>query len=95
MSWSVSCVGKPAAVKAALVAQFENARKGTASVPHEQQSVAFVEQLVNDQLDFLTAIPKMAVRVEAGGSAYKSAGPPVSGSTSLKVDVQPLYGWVE
>lgn len=95
MSWSVSSIGKPAAVKAALAAQFESAKKSTANVPHEQESVGLVEQIVNGQLDFLTDIPNVAVRVDANGSAYKSTVPPVSGSTSIKVEVTPLYGWVE
>lgn len=95
MSWSVNAVGRPAAVKAALATQFENAKKNTASVPHEQASVGLIAQLVSNELDFLTDVPGMAVRVEASGHAYKSGSPPTSASTSVKVDLQPLYGWVE
>lgn len=92
MSWSVACMGKPLAVKAALEEQFANAKKNTASVPHEQEAVALIERIVNAQLDFLADLTKVAVKVEARGSAYKSGA---TGSSSVTLDLQPIYGWVE
>lgn len=91
MSWSVNAVGRPAAVKTALVQQFENAKKSTANVPHELASVGLIEQIVNDQLDFLADVPNVAVNVAANGSAYKSGQ---NGSSSVRVSVEPLHGWV-
>lgn len=93
MSWSVHAVGKPAAVKIALVQQFAAAKQSTAGIRHENVSVDYVEQIVNDQLDFLVDIPNMAVTVAASGSAYKSGSG--VGSSQISVKVDPIYGWVE
>lgn len=96
MSWSVNATGKPAAVKAALVEQFANAQKNTAAIPEESRTVELVEQLVNTQLDYMMEIPKQAVSVSAGGSAYKpSTYPQGGGSLTVTYLVQPVYNWVE
>lgn len=103
MSWSVNAIGKPAAVKAALAASFEQAKKNCASVPHEADAVGIAEQLVNNQLDFLATInnPPTAVKVEASGSAYFSDNAQAdttvkrSGASNVKVEVQPVYGFIE
>ncbi len=107
MSWSVSAVGKPAAVKAALVASFEQAKRNTANMPHEQAGVNAAEAAVNAELDFLATINNpgpVAVKVEASGHAYYTdVNEPVgdavktkrSGSSSFSVKVEPLYGFVE
>lgn len=93
MSWSVNAVGKASAVKAALVKQFEYAKNGTVSVPHEHESVKLVEQIVIGQLDFLASIdPPVAVLVQANGSAYRN---PNSGHSSIQLKVEPLQGFVE
>jgi hypothetical protein len=94
MSWSVSAIGKPAAVKAALVQQFESARNATKHFQHEQDSVRHCESIINGELDFLAARTNpVAVRVEASGSAYSNADG--VGSTQVKLEVTPLYGFVE
>lgn len=92
MSWSVNAFGKPAAVKTALAKQFESAKLGTKSLPHEHAAVESIENIVNWELDFLAACTNKAgyayvVRVEAGGSAYKSADG--SGYTQINCKVQP------
>lgn len=92
MSWSVNAMGKVAAVRAALAVQFANAKSGTAHIPHEQRSVVLVEEIVNDQLDFLAGTPTKVVRVEASGSAHKSAD---SGYSQVKLLVEPVSGFVE
>ena len=93
MTWSVNAVGKPLAVKAALVAQFKQAYVGTAHMPHEQATVAAAEQMVNTELDFLAGCKGVAVHVQGGGSAYKDTQG--NGSTSMTLKVEPLYGFVE
>jgi len=94
MSWSVSCLGKPSAVKSALAKQFEAAKRSTASVPDEQKAVEFAEQIANLAMDFLVDVPGIAARVSGGGSAYKSSGPPTSGSFGFKLEIEQLYGFV-
>ena len=94
MSWSVSAVGKPAAVKVALAKQFEHAKSGTRHIPHEHESVGQVEAIVNGQLDFLAArTSPMAVQVSGSGSASQASDG--GGSTEVRLEVKPLYGFVE
>jgi hypothetical protein len=97
MSWSISATGKPAVVKAALVKQFEVTKVSTAGIPHEQKSVELVEQLVNDQLDFLAQVTKpQAVTVSAGGSVwYSKTGDDITGSSQVQLKVEPIYDFVE
>lgn len=96
MSWSVGSVGKPAAVKAALAAQFDRAKQSTAGIPHECESVGLIEQIVNGQLDFLTDLPGVAVTVAASGSAYKSlSATPPTGNSSVSLSVTPIYGFAD
>lgn len=92
MSWSVNAMGRLAAVRAALATQFTNAKSSTAHIPHEQRSVGLVEEIVNDQLDFLAGTPTKVVRVEASGSAYKSTD---SGYSQVKLLVEPVSGFIE
>ena len=94
MSWSVSAVGKPAAVKASLAKQFESAKQSTKQMPHENAAVGNVEAIVNGELDFLGQCANAsAVTVSASGSAYRSTDG--SGSTQVKLEVSPIYGFVE
>jgi len=95
MSWSVTSIGKVAAVKAALAPQFEASKKNTANIPHESQTVGLVENIVNLQLDFLADIPGAAVKVTANGSVYKSGSPPMSGNSNVSLTVEMLYGLAE
>lgn len=93
MSWSVGAVGKAAAVKAALVPQFASAKESTKAIPHEQRSVGLVEQLVNDQLDFLAAMEvPQAVEVSAAGSAWTDKA---RGYSQVEVKVKNIPGFVE
>ncbi len=95
MTWSVSSVGKPAAVKASLASQFASAKKGTEGYPHECESVSLIEKIVNDQLDFLGALsPVPAVRVSAHGSCWKPASG-AGGDSSVKLEVAVVPGFVE
>lgn len=94
MSWSVSSIGKASAVKADLVMKFENAKNNTKGIPAESEAVGIAEQLVNNQLDFLTSVNGGAVRVEASGSA-STGGTNYSGSAQIKVEVQSIHGFVE
>lgn len=93
MSWSVVATGKADAVKRFLASQFENCKRQTANIPHEQKSVELIEQIVNDQLDYLMSMGSAkAVSVSASGSAYKSGN---EGSTQTKMEVTPIYNFVE
>jgi hypothetical protein len=94
MSWSVLATGKPAAVKAALAKSFASAKESTKHVPHEQESVGKVEDIVNGQLDFLAATTNPgAVQVSASGSAWRSTDG--QGSTQVEMRVTPLAGFIE
>jgi hypothetical protein len=68
-------------------------------MPHEQAGVDAAQQAVNAELDFLATITNpgpVAVKVEAGGHAYYTdAENGRSGSSSLSIKVEPLYGFVE
>lgn len=94
MSWSVFATGKPAAVRAALAKSFAAAKESTKHVPHEQESVGKVEEIVNGQLDFLASMKNpQAVQVSASGSAWTSTNG--EGSTQVEMKVQPIPGFVE
>jgi hypothetical protein len=94
MSWSVSAIGKPAAVKIALAKQFESAKNSTKNMPHENESVGAIETIVNGELDFLAARTNpLAVQVTGSGSAYYSSDG--TGSTQLQFEVKPIHGFVE
>ena len=91
MSWSVSAIGKPAAVKAALAPQFQRAKDGTANIAAEQAAVAYVEAAVNVQLDFLAGGAKPpAVQVTASGSARSDGS-----ASEVRMEVKTLHGFVE
>jgi hypothetical protein len=95
MSWSLSGVGKPAALKAKLQPQFEQAKKNVAHVEHEVKAVELAEQLVNGELDFLAeqAAPT-PVTVSAGGSA-SNGNHAYPRTSQVTVSVQPIYGFAE
>jgi hypothetical protein len=97
MSWSVTAVGRPKAVKAALVQQFADAKKSCAWIPEEAASVGHAEDFVNAQLDLLAPDPKSAVRVSASGSAAKESEhqSTVSRYASSSITVENIYGFVE
>jgi hypothetical protein len=94
MSWSLSGVGKPAALKARLQPQFEQAKKNVAHIEHEAKTVELAEQLVNGELDFLAQQNAAAVTVSASGSA-SIGSPTYPGNSQVNVDVKPIYGFVE
>ena len=95
MSWSIVAVGKPsAALKAELSKQFEVAKQSTLNIPAEQKSVAAVEQLVNLQIDFAAVNRVSILQVSASGHACLSSKD-WPGALSIKVDVNPIYGFVE
>jgi hypothetical protein len=94
MSWSVTQSGKAGALKVALVTQFDIAKRGCAHMPHEQEMVALIEQLVIKQLDWLD--PSTVVTVTGNGSAYQSNGsPPNNRGASFSLAFTPIYGFVE
>ena len=94
MSWSVSAVGRTAAVKKALERQFEAAKNATKWINHENLSVAIVENLVNNELDALDGAEYgKAIRVEASGSASTENGKVRSSQVSVKIE--PIYGFIE
>lgn len=97
MSWGVGpTTGKPAKVKEVLAEQFERVKKQVVAVPHEVESVETVEKLVNSELDFAVANGVAALTVSAGGSCNVGATDgSYKGSTSVKVSVEPIYGFVE
>lgn len=94
MSWSVSSIGKPSAVKALLAEQFSAAKLGTAQIPLEQAAVAAIEVAVNSQLDFLADVPGVAVHVQASGSVCKDgATTPVWGSAACNLKFETFSGF--
>jgi hypothetical protein len=97
MSWSVSAIGKPAAVKAAINQQFEQCLPQLAkneALKHEHASAALAQESIEAQLNFLidNQIP-CAVRVEANGSAWFT--PPSHGYTNHNMKVELVAGFVE
>lgn len=91
MSWSVSAVGKPAAVKASLATQFENAKKNTAWCKPESESVGHIESAVNVLLDSM--LQTQAVSVSANGSCHNDNG--ILRSADTSITFKTLYGFVE
>lgn len=92
MSWSVSAVGKPPAVRASIAKQFTNGPK--CSEPEEsirQAAAAIIDKALAEQGD------KVAINVSASGSqsADYSTTPPTVTSNSLKISVDVIYGFVE
>jgi len=92
MSWSVSAVGKPSAVRDAIAKQFTNS--GKCSEPEEsirQAAAAIIDKALEAQGD------KVALNVSASGSqsADYSTAPPTVTSNSLKISVDVIYGFVE
>lgn len=94
MSWSVSAVGKPAAVSAKIS---EDVLKYTCSEPEEtlKKSAAAIIATA------LAAFPQdnIAVRVEANGSQqpwYRKDGTVGEGfANTLRVVIEPVWGFVE
>lgn len=87
MSWSVSAVGKPAAVKAKLAEAFA---KNPCAEPEEtiRQGVAVTIGIALDSFS-----ESSAVQVSAGGSQSTNDNKPIS--NMLNVKIEPLYGFVE
>jgi hypothetical protein len=94
MSWIVTSVGRPSAVKAALVSQFEQSKRNVAHYEPELKSVELAEQLVNAELDHSVAVGAKAVTVSASGSASKGSET-YPGTNQLSVSVQPIYNFQE
>jgi len=98
MSWSVSAIGKPPAVKATLTKQFDRAKNATKGIPTEAEAVALAEQLVNNQLDFAIAQGVGAIKVDVYGSISPASKAELSSypaSCKVKVEVQSFYAFVE
>lgn len=94
MSWSVSAVGKPVAVAAAIEQQFAGSACAEPEETVRQSARAAIAAALKAQRD------DSIVQVVASGSmntSYnqetKSWGPPVN--NTLEIKVQPLYGFVE
>lgn len=103
MSWSISAIGKPAALKAALVKEFASRKESCKNVPHKVEAIGIAEQLVNNQLDFMAGLTNPGIaKVEASGSAYVSDTPQTettaanrTGYSNVRVDVQQMSTFVE
>lgn len=90
MSWSVSAVGKPAAVAAKLAEAFA---KNRCVEPEET-----IKNKVAEAIASALAVypPNLAVRVEAGGSQHAvDHSKPTELTNSLKVEITPIYGFLE
>jgi len=88
MSWSVSGIGKAAAVRKAIAQQFANG--GKCVEPEEtirQTAASLIDKALEGQSDAI------AVRVIANGSQSMSSG--VVNNNSCSISVEPLYGFVE
>lgn len=95
MSWSVSAVGKPAAVAASIESQF--ASYGTCPEPEET-----AKQLVRQTIASLASghsKPGTIIKVTASGSqsnSYDGPGAPLRDVyNNLSVSVETLFGFVE
>lgn len=93
MSWSVCAVGKVAAVANAIEQQFD--ANGPCSEPEETVRQAAKAMIANA---LQAQDPNGAVQVSASGSQGStytngSWGPPYT--NQLKIDIQPLYGFVQ
>lgn len=90
MSWSVSAVGKPAAVAAKLAADF-------ARITCNEPEASIKNNTATSIASALAAMPgSCAVQVEASGSQYvPDASKPEVAINTLSVKIVPLYGFVE
>lgn len=90
MSWSVNAIGKPAAVAAKLAIDFAKNR----CVEPEETLKNMVADIVAGALAVYP--PNLAVRVEAGGSQHAAdASKPTELVNSLKIEIAPVYGFLE
>jgi hypothetical protein len=91
MSWSVSAFGKPAAVAAKLATDFS---KNPCSEPEETIRQAVATIVATSLAAFP---PNYVVRVEASGSQscpdFSKA--PNEKTNQLKVQIEPLWGFIE
>ena len=105
MSWSVSAVGKPAAVKARLNEEFKRILEYLATnheLKHEHASAALAQESIEAQLNFVIENElHAAVRVAAHGSAYLTTetreGKRVvtNGNTDTHLSVELIHGFLE
>ena len=91
MSWSVSAIGKPAAVATKLA---EDLKRITCMEPEETIKNT-VASAIASALDAFP--PNSAVRVDASGSQScpDSSKAPKEVSNQLSVKIEPIYGFVE
>ena len=90
MSWSVSAIGKPAAVAAKLVKDFA----GIKCAEPEETIKGNVAAAVAAALAVFPA--SMAVRVEASGRQYApDSNKPEGKQNQLSVKLEPLFGFIE
>lgn len=90
MSWSVSAIGKPAAVAEKLAAEFV---KYKCLEPEE----TIKSHVANAVAAALAAFPlNSVVEVSASGSQSRAeTGPPVLATNQLTVTIKPIFGFVE
>lgn len=87
MSWSVSAMGKPAAVATKLAADFARIK---CTEPEESIKNTVASAVATGLAAFP---PNQAVSVEASGS--QSSSNPGEATNSLSVSLKPLWGFVE
>lgn len=91
MSWSFSCVGKPAAVLKAADDQFSRVKCAEPEETLRQQALESIKKSLSMMPD------STAVQVDACGSQYSldvAEGKPGFINT-FKLEIKPLYGFVE
>lgn len=89
MSWSVSAVGKPAAVLKTLSDQIKRSKCNEPEETIKNSILGVLETA-------LSAFPDgTAVSVSASGSQSKSSSVDEKAINNLKVEITPLYGFVE
>jgi hypothetical protein len=90
MSWSVSAVGKPAAVAAKLAKDFAAIK---CSEPEESIKSSVAQAVASALAAFP---PNLAVTVSASGSQYApDSTKPEEKQNQLSVKLDPLYGFIE
>lgn len=87
MSWSVSAVGKPIAVAQKLTEEFGRSK----CAEPEETIKSMVADIAAKAL--ASFAPDIAVRINASGSQYADNG--IVKYNQLKIEIEPLWGFIE
>lgn len=98
MSFGFTLCGNPKAVLAKAADAFDKAAEQCKNVPVEAESILLAKQVVLKQIEFyttLTILPR-GISVSCSGHGYFSDSEKGrQGDSTFKLEVIPLYGFVE